>query len=190
MAAITTGLSDYHKMIIPTFRSSCTCEPPQNIIYRNYKNFNAQDFINDLEINLRLQEQGSTCLSYDKLTKIFKETTDKHAPQKKHNVRGNQTPFMTRELSKQIMKRSKSKNLCFMWSSRENFLAFKNEKNKCNNMNKYAKKSLFSKVTSKKGSKSFWNAIKAFFTNRGIITKIASLLKKTESLKTTRKKSF
>ena len=32
-----------------------------------------------------------------------------------------------------------------MWSSRENFLAFKNEKNKCNNMNKYAKKSLFSK---------------------------------------------
>ena len=32
-----------------------------------------------------------------------------------------------------------------MWSSRENFLAFKNEKNKCNNMNEYAKKSLFSK---------------------------------------------
>ena len=77
-----------------------------------------------------------------------------------------------------------------MWSSRENFLAFKNEKNKCNNMNKYAKKSLFSKSNIEKGSKSFWNAIKAFFTNRGIITKIASLLKKTESLKTTRKKSF
>ena len=128
VAAITTGLSDYHKMIIPTFRSSCTREPPQNIIYRNYKNFNTQDFLNDLEINLRLEEQASTCVSYDKLTKIFQGTTDKHAPQKKHNIRGNQTPFMTRELSQQIMKRSKSKNLYFMWSSRENFLAFKNEK--------------------------------------------------------------
>ena len=50
-AVITTGLSDYHEMIITTFRSSYTREPPQNIIYRNYKNFNAQDFLNDLETN-------------------------------------------------------------------------------------------------------------------------------------------
>ena len=53
------------------------------------------------------------CVSYDKLTKIFKETTDKHAPQKKQKISGNQAPFMTKELSKQIMKRSKSKNLYF-----------------------------------------------------------------------------
>ena len=79
-AATTLGLSDYYKMIITTFRSSYTREPPQNIIYRNYKNFNAQDFLNDLETNLRLEEQPSTCVSYDKLTKIFKKTTDKHAP--------------------------------------------------------------------------------------------------------------
>ena len=42
-----------------------------------------QDFLNDLENNLRLEEHSSTCVSSDKLTKIFKETTDKHAPQKK-----------------------------------------------------------------------------------------------------------
>ena len=35
---------------------------------------------------------------------------------------------MTKELSKQIMKRSKYKNLNFMWPSRENFLAYKNKK--------------------------------------------------------------
>ena len=45
-----------------------------------------------------------------------------------------------------------------------------NKGNKCNNMTKYAKKVYFRKVTAKKGSKSFWNAIKPFFTNRGIIT--------------------
>ena len=50
-AAITTGLSDNHKMIITTFRSSYTRKPPRNIIYRNYKNFNAHDFLNDLETN-------------------------------------------------------------------------------------------------------------------------------------------
>ena len=30
-----------------------------------------------------LEEQTSTCVSSDKLTKVFKETTDKHPPQKK-----------------------------------------------------------------------------------------------------------
>ena len=49
-------------MIINTFRSSCTDELPQNIIYRNYKNFNAQDFLNDLESNLRLEEDPSACV--------------------------------------------------------------------------------------------------------------------------------
>ena len=47
-AAITTGLSDYHKMIIITLGSSYTREPPRNVIYRNYKHFNVQDFLNDL----------------------------------------------------------------------------------------------------------------------------------------------
>ena len=51
------------------------------------------------------------CVSYDKLTKIFKETTDKHASQKKQKIRGNQAPFMTKELCKQTMERSKSKKI-------------------------------------------------------------------------------
>ena len=51
------------------------------------------------------------CVSYDKLTKIFKETTDKHASQKNQKIRGNQAPFMTKELCKQTMKRSKSKKV-------------------------------------------------------------------------------
>ena len=77
---------------------------------------------------------------------------------------------MTKKLSKQIMKRSKSKNLYYKWPSRENFMAYKNEKNKYNNMTNYAKKVYFQKVTAKKSSKSFWNTVKPFFTNREIIT--------------------
>ena len=66
-AAITTGLNDYHKMIRTTFRSPYMREPPRNIIYRNYKNFNAQNILNDLETNSRLEEQASMCICYDKL---------------------------------------------------------------------------------------------------------------------------
>ena len=99
---------------------------------------------------LRLEEQVSTCVCYDKLTEIFKETTDKQAPQKKRKIPGNQAPFMTKELSTQIMGRSKSKNFYFKWPSREIFLAYKIEKNKCNNMTKYSKKVYFRKSNSKK----------------------------------------
>ena len=41
-------------------------EPLRNIIYRNYKIFNAQDFLNDLETDFMVKEQASTCVSYDK----------------------------------------------------------------------------------------------------------------------------
>ena len=50
---------------------------------------------------------------------------------------------MAKELSKQIMKRSKSKNLYFKWPSRENLLIYKNEKNIWNYMNKYAENRFF-----------------------------------------------
>ena len=72
MAVFTTGLIDYHKMIITTFGSSYTRKLPQNIFHKSYKNVNAQDYLNDLETNIRFEEQASTCVSYDKLTKIFK----------------------------------------------------------------------------------------------------------------------
>ena len=41
---------------------------------------------------------------------IFIMVLDKHAPIKKKIVRGNEEPFMTKELIKAIMKRSKHKN--------------------------------------------------------------------------------
>ena len=58
-------------------------------------------------------------------------------------IQGNQTPFMAKELSKQIMKRSKSKNLYFKWPSRKNLLIYKNEKNIWNYMTKYAENRFF-----------------------------------------------
>ena len=44
-------------------------------------------------------------------------------------------------------------------------------------------KSAFSKGNSKKGSKSYWNAIKLFFTNRGIITNDSITLEENGILK-------
>ena len=45
------------------------------------------------------------------------------------------------------------------------------------------KKAYFRKITAKKGSKSFWNAIKPFFTNREIITNDSITLEENGVLK-------
>ena len=42
-----------------------------------------QDFLTELEPILRSEEEASTYVSYDELTKISKELTDKHARQKR-----------------------------------------------------------------------------------------------------------
>ena len=57
-------------------------------------------------------------------------------------IRGNQGPFMTKQLSKTIMNRSKLRNRYIKWPSRENFLDYKKPKSTCNNLNKNRKKVL------------------------------------------------
>ena len=66
---------------------------------------------------------------YNKLTNILYNTLEKHAPLKSKTVRGNQAPFMNKELSKAIMEKSRLRNRHLKYPSRENFLAYKNIKN-------------------------------------------------------------
>ena len=44
-----TGISDYHKLISTFFKSHYTRLKPKMIYYRNYKNFNEELFLKDLE---------------------------------------------------------------------------------------------------------------------------------------------
>ena len=57
---------------------------------------------------------------------------------------------MTRELSKAIMTKSKVKKSYVKWPSRENFVAYKKAKNKCNSLTRKPKRK-FSKKQLKVG---------------------------------------
>ena len=62
---------------------------------------------------------------YSTFSDVFRSVLDRHAPLKRKIIRGNQAPFMTKQLSKVIMNRSKLRNRNIKWSSRENFLDYK-----------------------------------------------------------------
>ena len=109
---------------------------------------------------------------YSFFTKVFRLVLDKHAPLKVKKVRGNQGPFMTKELSKAIMNKSKIRNKYQKWPSRENFLVLKEAKKFCNKLTKSVKKAYFRKATGKGfvNNKAFWNTVKPFLTNKGFLT--------------------
>ena len=59
-------------------------------------------------------------------TRVFQNFLNKHATQKK--VRGNHALFMTKDLNKAVMNKSKTRNRHLKWPSRENVLAMKSAK--------------------------------------------------------------
>ena len=83
-ATFETGLSDWHKLILTFFRAYFKKLPPKNIEYRNYKNFNENNFLYELDQEL---SKGSIYkekhYQYDVFTNIFRMVLDKHAPIKK-----------------------------------------------------------------------------------------------------------
>ena len=116
---------------------------------------------------------------------IFRTILDHHAPLKTKRIRGNQAKFMTKELSKPIMNRSRFKKRYLKWPSRENFLAFEKAENLCNSLNKKAKKTYFEKATENgiMGSKKFWKHPTMSGTLASRISEIEIVATTTDKLK-------
>ena len=52
---VSTGLSDFHKMVVTVLKSTYTKAKPKEIAYRNYKDFDQTTFNKDLKTNLQLE---------------------------------------------------------------------------------------------------------------------------------------
>ena len=106
---VETGLPDFHKMCETVMKMYHCKQRPSVITYRKFKHFSNIEFMKDLEKHLTKFEHFNNIPS-----NLFKETVNKtlkkHAPSKKKYVRANEVPFITKTLSKEIMKRSSLRN--------------------------------------------------------------------------------
>ena len=124
--AFELGFSDCHKLVSSILRASFKKLPPKIITYRDQKDFDQQNFLRDLDKKLVQGQLYKSCDEpYKKLFEIFNDILNYHAPLKEKQVRGNHAPFMTKELSKTIMEKSKARNKYLKWPSRENYLSHK-----------------------------------------------------------------
>ena len=169
---IEAGMTDCHKLILSLFRAFFKRIPAKTIEYRNYSKCSPEAFLHELD---QEHNKGIICNSQDKqhdlFSDIFRTILDHHAPLKTKSIRGNQAKFMTKELSKSIMNKSRFKNRYLKWPSRENFLAYKKAKSLCNSLNRKAKNTYFEKATENgiMGSKKFWSTVKPFLSSKGFI---------------------
>ena len=112
-SAVTTGLSDCQKLILSCLRAHFKKLPPKKIIYRDYKMFDEAKFLHDLDQEMIKGSFYQHEEAFAVLSLVFRDVVDRHAPLKQKMVRGNNAPFMIKQLNKAIMDRSRIKNRCF-----------------------------------------------------------------------------
>ena len=164
--AIETGLSDHHKMVVTVLKIFIKKKDPVIINYRSYKNMDFSIFNNVLR--QKLEQFNKETMSYEDFHEIFMNTLDIYAPMKKKIVRGNNAPFMTKALSKEIMHRSKLKNIFNKNPNDENKRLYKRQRNLCVSLLRKEKKNYYNNLDLKifDDNRKFWKSIKPLFSDK------------------------
>ena len=164
--AVSTGLSDFHKMIITVMRTTFPKAEPRTIKYRNYSKYSKVAFRNDL--GKRLKNQPT---NYDTFEEIFLKTLDVHAPQKTKVIRANHKPYVNKKMRKAIMHRSQLQNKLFKYGTIEYQIAFKHQRNYCNRLQKREKKKYYNDLDTNifDSNKKFWQRVKPLFSEKTML---------------------
>ena len=173
---IETGLSDFHKMVITVMKTKYPKQTPKIINYRNYKKFVNENFREDI-ISKMLPNDSMTIV----LEKV-RYSLKCHAPKKKRYVRANQVPYMTKELHKMVMTRSRLRNKFIKDKTMESKIAYNRQRNICVSSFRKEKIKYFSNMNIKKvtDNKSFWKAVKPAFSEKGVTMNNKTLIENDE----------
>ena len=160
--AVSTGLSDFHKMSITVLKTKFEKEKPREVYYRDYKRFNEVVFKNDLKTYLHMG------ISYEVFEDVFLEILEKHAPMKKKFVRNNEVPYMTKKLKKAIMKRSELETKYHKTKHSMDLKVYKKQKNYVSNLYKKERKMFYKNLDMKDflDNKKFWQNVKPLFSDK------------------------
>ena len=168
--AIETGLSDFHKLVVTVMKTTYKKSQPKIINYRCYKYFNNESFREEL---IQIEANGNNC------DESFNVIQNKHVPQKKKYVRGNQSPFMNKTLSKAIMQRSKLRNLFLKKRTEENRNNYVKQRNLCVTLLQKSKREFFGSLneTHLCNNKKFWGVVKPLLSNKVVYNERITLVK-------------
>ena len=108
---------------------------------------------------------------YEYLSYQFADVVNKHAPLKTKVLRGNNAPFINKQLRKEVYGRSLLRNKFNRKPKKLNWEMYKKQRNKCVKLRKRSIKTYIENIT-KSGvmsNKTFWRTVRPFLTNKGIL---------------------
>ena len=141
-----TGLPDFHKLTFTVLKQYYLKQKPKVVFYRKYKNFRNDLFRSELENELSNYDTNN--IEYDIFLRTFLKILDKYAPMKKKYLKTNHATFMTKEVGKTIMIRSKWRNK-FLQDKNEQWRSdYQKQRNLCFALVCMAKQQYFSVVIS------------------------------------------
>ena len=157
-----TELSSFHLMTLTVMRKSFKKLKPRIINYRSYKFFSNEIFRESILEKLAEQTLVNNNYGLEKFCNITLKTLDKYAPRKAKHARGNQMRFMTKDLSKNIMKRSRRRNKYLNNNNEENRKLYAQQRNYCVSLLRKTKKVYYENLDERKVSdnKLFWKTVK------------------------------
>ena len=158
--AIETGLSDFHKLIITVLKTSFRKKTPIIISYMNYKifhNLNSVTILDYFFLGLTYK------ISNDDFVTAFMCILNAHALIKQKYIRANENTFVTKELRKEYVLRSKLQNKFYEEKNDFNFLAYKKQRNRCVSLLRKDKNLNPSIICD---NKKFWKNVKPLFSEK------------------------
>ena len=177
-----TGLSDFHKRTFTVLKQHFPKQKPRAVIHRQYKNFRNDYF--RIELENALLKYDINNIDYDSFIKILLTVLDKHVPVKKKYLRANHANFVTKQLRKAIMKRSKLRNDFLKDRNDASQSAYRKQRNLCVTLLRKAKKQYFSNLEPKliTENKKFWKSVKPLFSDKITVKEIVNLTENGEIL--------
>ena len=117
---------------------------------------------------------------------MYIDTLNNHAPSKKKYIRGNHLPFMNKELSKEIMHRTRLRSNFLRNRSDENKRKYSKQRNYCVSLLRKAKKNYYNDLNEKKitNSKTSWKTVKPFHSDKTPSDEKITLTEKDKIIKT------
>ena len=137
--AVSTGLSDFHKMVVTVFKTTFKKNKPKEVFYRDSKKF---DEVFKRELQEKLNQHVT---NYETFEGIFLDTLEKYAPMKRKVIRGNEAPYMTKARKKAIMKRSELETKYFKNKTTDSLQNYKKHKHYCSRLYKKERRKYYEK---------------------------------------------
>ena len=165
--SVANALSDHHSLVCTMLRKTIKKLRPVRMKYRCFKNFVEDNFL--VYLKNRFQRLDFTKPKNDlkKFLNEFENIADKHAPIKTKIIRGNDAPFMTAELRKEIRLRSKLCNAARKLKSTAAKLALRKQRNKCTHIRRQAQKSYFENISNGTKNVKFWKTVGPYMNDKG-----------------------